>query len=515
MRQEHWLQRETTSRWPDGTVATRYAFVHALYQNVVYESVMGARKAHLHHCIGERIEAGHQGATQNMAAELARHFERAGDYGRAARYLLQAAHESRKRAVFQEAIEYAKAGLALAKSLPDSVEKQTLELELEINLGSSIAATKGYAATEAREIFARAALLSGNVDEASLAFQALIGLWSFCLMRGELRASLEKGQKILDLAERTGKSSYFANGHSVIGMALFYLGAFSAAHDLLEQAFSSPRLDIPRSGSRAYWWNRRVIASCFRAKTFWLLGYAEQDEKEAEKAFTLARELAIPLHIAQVNASLANHYAARKDTEKALELADAAIEVATEYSFDYWLASAMIVKGWALCKRGELTDGLAIAQEGLAKWRSTGAETMTPKFLAFMAECYEAANKIEKAQTSVGEGLALSNKIEDRSYSAELIRLKGHLLLRTKNGRAHAETLREAERCFLMAIEIARSQKAKPYLLRSLVSLCNLWRNTRKQKQARALLAETYDSFTEGFDTPDLKAAKELLAQLG
>jgi predicted ATPase len=88
-RRQHWLQRETISRWPDGTVATRYGFVHALYQNVVYENVMDTRKALLHQSIGERIEAGQQGATQNVAAELARHFERAGDLARAVRHLLR------------------------------------------------------------------------------------------------------------------------------------------------------------------------------------------------------------------------------------------------------------------------------------------------------------------------------------------------------------------------------------------------------------------------------------------
>ena len=175
-KQEQFLQCEGMNRWPDGTVGARYAFAHALYQNVIYESVLASRKARLHQSVGERTEAAYQGATDQVAAELALHFERAGDYGRATRYLTQAAQISLHSSAYQEAIDYAEAGLRLAKSIPETAVRQELELQLEINLGSSIAATKGYATSEAREIFTRATLLSGNVDDASLAFQALIGL---------------------------------------------------------------------------------------------------------------------------------------------------------------------------------------------------------------------------------------------------------------------------------------------------------------------------------------------------
>ena len=143
---------------------------------MIYESVLASRKARLHQSVGERTEAAYQGATDQVAAELPLHFERAGDYGRATRYLTQAAQISLHSSAYQEAIDYAEAGLRLAKSIPETAVRQELELQLEINLGSSIAATKGYATSEAREIFTRATLLSGNVDDASLAFQALIGL---------------------------------------------------------------------------------------------------------------------------------------------------------------------------------------------------------------------------------------------------------------------------------------------------------------------------------------------------
>jgi adenylate cyclase len=73
---------------------------------------------------------------------------------------------------------------------------------------------------------------------------------------------------------------------------------------------------------------------------------------------------------------------------------------------------------------------------------------------------------------------------------------------------------REAEECFLKAIEIARRQQAKSLELRAVMSLARLWKRQGKKEEARQMLAEIYGWFTEGFDTADLKDAKALLEEL-
>ncbi len=72
----------------------------------------------------------------------------------------------------------------------------------------------------------------------------------------------------------------------------------------------------------------------------------------------------------------------------------------------------------------------------------------------------------------------------------------------------------EAEACFLKAIEIAQRQQAKSLELRAATSLARLWQSQDKKSEAHQLLAETYNWFTEGFDTKDLKDAKALLDEL-
>ncbi len=92
---------------------------------------------------------------------------------------------------------------------------------------------------------------------------------------------------------------------------------------------------------------------------------------------------------------------------------------------------------------------------------------------------------------------------------AEMLRLKGEILLM-----GNKPDTTEAEHCFRTALDVAKEQGAKWWELRATVSLARLLRDTRRRDEARAMLAEIYGWFTEGFDNPDLKDAKALLDEL-
>ncbi len=101
---------------------------------------------------------------------------------------------------------------------------------------------------------------------------------------------------------------------------------------------------------------------------------------------------------------------------------------------------------------------------------------------------------------------ATSARLSQPFFNAELLRLKGELLLSKDEA--------EAESLFKRALEIARSQEAKSLELRAAMSLARLWQSQGKRAEARDLLHPVYDWFTEGFDTLDLKDAKALLEEL-
>ncbi len=152
--------------------------------------------------------------------------------------------------------------------------------------------------------------------------------------------------------------------------------------------------------------------------------------------------------------------------------------------------------------------------EGLKNWRAIGTKTETTRFIAFLAEAYLLANRMKEGLRVVGEALSFNKETEDRFYQSELLRLRGELELNHKSRSARGFNLREAESYFLEAIKTARGQQARSFELRATTSLCRLWQKTGKEKEAKRILAKIYGWFTEGFDTPDLKAAKQLLNEL-
>jgi predicted ATPase len=107
------------------------------------------------------------------------------------------------------------------------------------------------------------------------------------------------------------------------------------------------------------------------------------------------------------------------------------------------------------------------------------------------------------------EALAHIERTGEKREQAEMLRLKGELLL-TRNGGA----TEQAEACFRAALEVARAQEAKWWELGTTVSLARLLRDTNRRDEARAMLAEIYNWFTDGLDLPDLTEAKALLDNL-
>jgi predicted ATPase len=119
------------------------------------------------------------------------------------------------------------------------------------------------------------------------------------------------------------------------------------------------------------------------------------------------------------------------------------------------------------------------------------------------------AGRLDDALSAANEAVAAVDKQEERHYEADVHRVKGEVLLRQDYS-----NIGQAEKCFRRAIEIARQQSGKSLELRATTSLARLLASQGRREEARTKLAEVYSWFTEGFDTADLKEAKQLLEQL-
>ncbi len=127
-----------------------------------------------------------------------------------------------------------------------------------------------------------------------------------------------------------------------------------------------------------------------------------------------------------------------------------------------------------------------------------------------LAESLAEAVQVAEGIAAVDDALERSENIEERWCVAELLRVKGELLL-LENASVAAVA---AEDQFRQALDWARRQGALSWELRAATSLARLWRDQNRIKEARELLAPVYDRFTEGFETADLKEAKTLIGDL-
>jgi predicted ATPase len=203
-------------------------------------------------------------------------------------------------------------------------------------------------------------------------------------------------------------------------------------------------------------------------------------------------------------------HAFRREVPVTQKRAEAALSLAKEQGFPYWMAVGALMRGWALAHQGQVKEGIEQMTQGLRAYRATGAVAMQPCFLALLAEAQGTMEQPAEGLTTLTEALTLADTTAERWYEPELYRLKGALLLQQ-----HSDNHAEAESCFHHALDTARNQDAKSFELRTATSLARLWQQQGKRHEAHDLLAPVYGWFTEGFDTADLQDAKALLDALG
>jgi predicted ATPase len=176
-------------------------------------------------------------------------------------------------------------------------------------------------------------------------------------------------------------------------------------------------------------------------------------------------------------------------------------------------AGGRILRGRSLTEQGQMDEGIREMQEGLTAWQATGALSHRPSQLALLAEALGKEGHVQEGLTALAEAQTLVLTTQERFSEAELYRLQGELLLRQAQP---AEAMcDQAEACFRRALAVAHAQGAKSLHLRAVMSLSRLYRRQGRAAEGRPILAETYGSFTEGFDTLDLQEAGALLQSLG
>src|SRR5262249_23841384 len=151
----------------------------------------------------------------------------------------------------------------------------------------------------------------------------------------------------------------------------------------------------------------------------------------------------------------------RREEHDTQERAEAAMSLAKDQGFPFWLAIGSLLRGWALAQHGQTKEGIEQYTQGLLTYRATGADITRPYWLALVAEAHSVIGQPEVGLTVLAEALTLADTRGERWYEPEPYRLKGDLLLQQSS-----DNYAEPETCFQHAISIAQNQSAKSWELR-------------------------------------------------
>jgi tetratricopeptide (TPR) repeat protein len=479
-----------------------YRFVHNLFQQYLYGSLDEVERACLHRYMGQALEELFAAQTDEVAAQLARHFEEGGVPAKAATYRLQAGNRAQRMSAYQEAIGHLSRGLALLGDLPPGPERLQLELGLQTCLGTTRIATHGYASPEVEKAFARARELCTLLGDPFEVIPVLFGLCMYYMVHGDIqRAHLEE-ERLLSLAQQAGDIAYVLGGHFLLGATALYQAELERSRWHLEQVVAL--YDRSRDHDLAYQQGHdpAVVSLLYLSWVLWFQGYPQQATAKMEAGLRLAEEISHP-HTSTLAAFFAStfHQLMRQWPQCQAE-AERALGLAGRGQFPFWQAGCTMLRGSALTQQGSINEGIAVLQEGLAHWEATGSQLALPYFRAHLAEAFLVAGERGRGLEVLEQ--SFSNR-EEVWWLAEQHRVRAELLLLAPGTDTRAETmLREA-------LALARSQGSKSLELRVAMSLASLLQRLGRAAEGRKLLAECYAWFTEGFDTADLQEATALL----
>jgi DNA-binding winged helix-turn-helix (wHTH) protein/predicted ATPase len=493
---------------PDGEAVSRYGFIHALYQSVLYGKVSAARRVQLHRRIAEEAEALYGEHAGEIAAELAMHFERGRDYKRAAKYFQHAAVMAQRLYANEDAINLLSHGLSLLGQLPRSAQRDAEELNFQLALAPLYRMTKGWTSPEVEQALDRAMELCDKVGDDAQRAQVFYGLESLYVVQAKLEKVQLASDELHRLYQRTHATTPPLEAEIMLTGSRLHLGRIVEANDEFERMLAA-KSQLHHIGEAQTWnYADAVHGRAWHAHALWLLGYPESALLRAHEGLRLAHDLGQPFNEALAATYLAMLQQLCADEATARASSQEALALTTEYKAPYYRAWSAILVSYALACEQPGIPTIGNLRESIVTFRASGARLRLPYYLALLAQVCGRAGRADDGLVAVDEGMAASRAHNERWWDAELHHVRGGLLL------AAGADPAEAEAAYARAIEIARAQQVRVLELRAATSLARLWRTQRRADDARQLLQNIYSWFTEGFDTIDLRAAKTLLDEL-
>jgi DNA-binding SARP family transcriptional activator len=476
-----------------------YDFSHDKLRTVALEMVSPARRRQLHRAVAEAIAVERHKDIDAASAQLAAHYDQAGMVEPAIDTYRVAGGRAVAVSALQEAVTMFRRALALLADLPPSPNRDALELNIRIGLGSPLVALEGYGSRSAHQLYERALSLCRTlhtpVDPPILRGLGLARLQG-CRFNDcdELaRALLDGGSH--DAIART-------EGRYLLGVSAFWRGDLARARHYLDGAIEAYRASHRDEHLALYAQDPKAVC---RVRLAWIelwAGDAGRADQTARSALEIAVDLDHLMTLGYVITYAAIIAAESEDLARLAELLGEADRLWKRFSDRYLMIVLEALRGWLDVCEGS-AGGIEKIVRSAARSRAEGETLHLTYTLLLLARARGMVGEFREGRAAIREGLSWSHRCNQRYLEAELWRLDGELAYRSGESEA-AASLRNA-------VEIASAQGAGWLELRALHSFASRFPDRTLREQLRDLL----ETIPSGHDLPAFRAATGFLSESG
>jgi len=454
---------------PDGRTVPRFRFIHALYRQALHDAVPIVARAQLHGRLAVGLEALYGPHVNEVALELAVHFEAAEDWLKATTYFHRAAATAASWFANQEVVALTERGLAAVRRLPGN-EARARELPLQMMKGAALMTIAGYAAPAVEEAYARARAICAELGNTANAFPVLWGLARFYLVRTPLGTSRALGEDMMRLAEHEQDPDLLLQAHNSLGATLFHMGECEAALVHFDRALALYDTRRHHTHVTQYVQDPAVVCLARSSLALWCLGDPDQAVRRAREGIALAESQAHSFSLAFALAFVAMLHEFRRDFAAARQLAERAIDLSAREGFSVFVTMGTLIRGTAIAELGDLEAGIDQIRSGMKAADAAGTRLLRPYSLGLLARACGQSGNLPEGLGMVAEALETAAATGEHFYDAELHRIEGALLLRSPRADARAR----AEASLRTAIRVAECENARAWRLRAATTLGEL-----------------------------------------
>ena len=488
----------------------RYTFKHALVQDAAYDSLLKSKRQSLHKKIATRLNALFPQLGETEPEVLAHHLTVAGEAEDAIPLWQKAGGFARRRMALPEAISHLNRGLELVQTLPQTSERDALEVALRTELGASWMAYKGWMAPEVVDAYRPALALAKSLGDQEALVSIYWGLTTGTMVHGKVAEALALADELLEAAQHSGEEDMLVVGYASRCVCKFWLGELSQSLDDGDQILALYNKEKHRYLVRLLNLDPKTVAKGYAAMSMWRLGYPERAAQLGNETVEHARALGFPFDLASALWYSTNVIDLLREPEQIRKQAEELERLGSEHNMPVLSRyMAQVLFGFYKIREGKYAEGIESLRAGLSVYDASSGGVRGPYMKSVLAGAMALCGEVEGALTLLDAQIEQIERPgwEERVDFAETLRFKGWVL-------SLRDDFESAEKSYIKSRDVAREQRAKSWELRTATTYARLMHSQDRDGEALALLKPVYDWFTEGFDTKDLKEAKALLEEL-